>query len=88
MPLLLRLCQNVSVIQGEDFHLALSFTDWKVRPRATFKACKHIEFCGVAILLPDGWQAKGSVGISWMIVAKTGAPDECISSFLGSLIKL
>ena len=41
-----------------------------------------------AIVIAAGLQARRYAGVPWMIVAKIWAPDKCISSFLGSLVKL
>lgn len=43
---------------------------------------------GAAIIIPAGLQIRTSGFFPWVIVANITTPNNCFSSFLGSLIKL
>lgn len=85
----LRVCQDLSALQGEKFLLAPSFrhTRSQTLRQWIFKVYKYIQFSQAAILIPAGLQTRESAGLLGT-VAKIGALDECISFFLESLIEL
>lgn len=62
---------------------------WKPDTQAAvFKVCKYIQSYRITTVIPDGLQARRSGGIPLATIAKIGALDKCISSFMGVFINV
>lgn len=88
MTPLLRVCQDLSVFQGEESHLAPSF---RLTGRLNLRQ-RLSNYINISILwghnsIPySGLQTKRSGSTSWVTVSKIKAPDKGISSFLGGFV--
>lgn len=88
--LLLRVCQNLSVFQGEKSTLASSFRligSQAIRQQL-LKYAKYTDLWvyNCKPCWPPNWEIWRCV--PWVTVAKIRASNDCISSFPGSLVDL
>ena len=73
MPPLLGVCEDLSVIQGEESHLAPGFRLIGIQtPASAFKVCQYIQSCGTEAVSSADFQIRRSKDVLWTRVEKSG----------------
>ena len=73
----------VSVPKGRVSAPGFRLTGSQTLRQQLLKECNVYSPVGLQVWAPLATRARLSGGVPWAAVAKTGAPDKCISSFLG-----